>query len=68
VTGVIRSIEAVSWLVHPFADDTPEMDERSQYVAPESAAIETKLSAQRGDQVGGRSCMGYLVELDVDSA
>src|SRR4051794_38906646 len=26
VVGIVRSIEAVSWQIHPLADDTPETD------------------------------------------
>ena len=69
VTGVVHSIRAVTWTIHPLAAaESPIADEQGLYTAPGSLAMETKIAAKRGDTVDGRSCFGYLVELDVESA
>jgi Family of unknown function (DUF6578) len=69
VTGVVRSIRAVTWDIHPLAAaESPIADEQGLYAAPGSLAMETKTIASRGDTVDGRSCFGYLVELDAGSA
>ena len=68
VTGVVHSIRAVTWVVHPLAAaESPIADELGLYAAPGSLAMEDKSAARRGDTVAGRSCFGYLVELDVES-
>jgi hypothetical protein len=65
VEGIVRSIEGVSWLVHPRADDSALTDDLGRYALPGSLVISARASAARGDEVGGRSCMGYLVDLEV---
>ena len=69
VTGVVHSIQAVTWVIHPLAAaESPIADEQGLYAAPGSLAMETQSMARRGDTVAGRSCFGYLVELDVENA
>jgi hypothetical protein len=63
--GVVRSIEAVSWQAHPLADDSPVTDALALYALPGSTVIAAQSSASRDDKVGGRRCMGYVVDLDV---
>jgi len=69
MTGVVHSIQAVTWTIHPLAAaESPLADEQGLYAAPGSLAMDAKSAANRGDKVAGRSCFGYLVELDVESA
>jgi hypothetical protein len=65
VVGIVRSIEAVSWQIHPLADDSPETDALGVYALPGSVVIEARPSAKAFDSVGGRNCFGYIVDLDV---
>ena len=65
VEGIVRAIEATSWQIHPLADDSPETDALGHYALPGSVVIEARSSANAFDRVGGRSCFGYIVDLDV---
>ena len=66
VVGIVRSIDAVSWQVHPMAaDESPLTDALGLYAQPGSLAIEARSAAKAFDWVGGRECFGYIVELDV---
>jgi hypothetical protein len=65
VVGVVRRIEAVSWQIDPLADDSPETDALGLYAKPGSLVIEARATAEAFDRVGGRSCLGYIVDLDV---
>jgi hypothetical protein len=67
VSGVVRSIEAVSWQVHPLADDSPVTDAFGLYALPGSVVMVAKSAADQMDEVRGRPCMGYIVDLDVVS-
>jgi len=69
VVGVVRSIQATSWQIHPLAaDESPEADALGLYTLPGSLVMEARSSASASDLVGGRMCFGYLVDLDVDVA
>jgi hypothetical protein len=65
VVGIVRSIEAVSWQIHPLADDSPVTDALGLYALPGSLVIEARSAAKAFDRVGDRGCLGYIVDLDV---
>jgi uncharacterized protein DUF6578 len=65
VAGIVRSIGATTWRIHPLADDSPETDALGLYALPGSVRIVAQSAADSLDRVEGGECFGYIVELEV---
>ena len=59
VAGVVRSIGATTWQIHPLADDSPETDALALYALPGSVRIVAQSAADSHDRVEGRDCFGF---------
>lgn len=69
VTGIVRSIERVAWVLQPRPEDLPMSMEPDVYAVPGSLVIEARSTAEvREDGETHPPRHGWLVNLDVRDA